>query len=152
MYGASPKGTANQLTSGVLTKLRIITRNSLGLGTPSDPITLTPASRPGAPGAVIVTSYGDPDSGDFLDLAWDMPIDTGSNDKFTVPLTKYMLEVDEHFGLGFVPLIEFDADLDGPFAPTMAYRHQNLILGHAYSYRVKAKNLMGYGVYSSIAQ
>jgi len=148
MYGALPKGKANQLTSGVLTKLRIVTRNSLGYGTPSDPITLTPASRPGPPGAVMVTAYG----GDWLDLAWSMPTDTGSNNAVTVPLTKYMLEVDEHFGLGFVPLIEFDAELDGPFTPTMTYRHQNLILGHAYSYQVKAQNLMGYGVYSSIAQ
>lgn len=33
----------------------------------------------------------------------------------------------------------------------MAYKHENLINGHAYTYRVKAENLMGYGVYSSIA-
>jgi hypothetical protein len=63
-----------------------------------------------------------------------------------------MLEVDEQFGLGFVALYEFDPELDQPFTLTMTYRHQNLILGHGYQYRVMAKNLMGYGVYSSIAQ
>jgi hypothetical protein len=83
---------------------------------------------------VIVTAYG----GDWLALAWAMPTDTGANDAVNVPLSKYMLEVDEQFGIGFVPLFEFDAELDGPFTPTMTYLHQNLILGHGYRYRVKA--------------
>jgi len=55
MYGTTPKGTAGGLTSGILTKLRIVARNAQGYGVPSAPITLTPASRPGSPGAVIVT-------------------------------------------------------------------------------------------------
>jgi len=63
-----------------------------------------------------------------------------------------MLEVDENFGLGFVPLMEWEAEQDGPFSGTMTYLHQNLILGHAYTYRVKGENLMGYGLYSPIAQ
>lgn len=56
------------------------------------------------------------------------------------------------FGQGFVPLIVFDASIDGPFPSTMTFTHSNLILGHGYQYRVMASNLMGYGAYSSIAQ
>ncbi len=107
MYGAQTKGTANGLTGGSLTKLRLVARNSLlSYGVPSQPIELTPASRPGPPGPALVTEYG----GDWLALAWTAPTDTGANDPSTVPLTRYMLEVDEHFGLGFVPLIEFEAE------------------------------------------
>ena len=107
MYGAQTKGTANGLTGGSLTKLRLVARNSLpGYGVPSQPIELTPASRPGPPGAVLVSLYG----GDWLALYWAAPSDSGANDPSTVPLTRYMLEVDEHFGLGFVPLIEFEAE------------------------------------------
>lgn len=106
MFGAQTKGTANGLTGGTLTKLRLVARNSLGYGVPSQPIELTPASRPGPPGAVLVSLYG----GDWLALEWTAPEDTGANDPSTVPLTRYMLEVDEHFGLGFVPLIEFEAE------------------------------------------
>ena len=32
---------------------------------------------------------------------------------------------------------------------TNTYSHQNLILGHAYTYGVKAANFLGYGTYSS---
>lgn len=107
MYGAQTKGTANGLTGGSLTKLRLVARNSLtGYGVPSQPIELTPASRPGPPGAVLVSLYG----GDWLALYWAAPSDSGANDPSTVPLTRYMLEVDEHFGLGFVPLIEFETE------------------------------------------
>lgn len=129
-------------------KLRIVARNSLGYGNPSEPIELVPSTRPSAPGPVLVTTYG----GDYLELQWAAPTDTGANDALTLPLTRYMLEVDEQFGQGFVTLFEFDADIDGPFASVMAFTHSNLILGHPYQYRVKAENLMGYGVYSSIAQ
>lgn len=95
-----------------------------------------------------MTKYG----GDYLDLQWTAPLDTGAGDNTKVSLTKYMLEVDEQFGLGFVPLVEFDASIEGPLSSVMTYTHSNLILGHPYQYRVKAENLMGYGVYSSIAQ
>ena len=66
MFGALTKGTAKELTGGALTKLRLVARNSLGYGVPSELIQLTPASRPGPPGPVIVTEWG----GDWLALAW----------------------------------------------------------------------------------
>lgn len=55
MFGATPKGTAKGLTGGALTSLRIVARNSLGYGVPSQAIVLTPASLPGPPGPVLVT-------------------------------------------------------------------------------------------------
>lgn len=54
-------------------------------GTPSEAITLTPASLPSAPGPVLTTEYG----GDWLALSWTAPTDTGGNDAITVPLTRY---------------------------------------------------------------
>lgn len=148
VIGASTVGTVSSLVSGYPVKLRLVARNSLGYGNPSDSIELVPSSRPSAPGPVQVTNYG----GDYLDLEWAAPLDTGANDATTLPLLKYMLEVDEQFGQGFVSLFEFDADVEGPFPSVMIYTHSNLILGHPYRYRVMAQNLMGYGTYSSIAQ
>jgi hypothetical protein len=148
VVGANTVGTVSSLVSGQSVKLRIVARNSLGYGNPSEPIELVPSRRPSAPGPVQVTTYG----GDYLELQWAAPLDTGANDDTTLPLMKYMLEVDEQFGQGFVSLFEFDAELEGPFASVMVYTHSNLILGHPYRYRVMAQNLMGYGEYSSIAQ
>ena len=148
MNGVLTGGTVSQLTAGTAIQVRVVASNSLGFGNPSLPITLTPASLPSAPGPVLVTQYG----GNFLVLSWTAPTDTGANDATTVTLTGYQLEVDEGFGLGFVALLDLDSVLDGPFGSTLTYTHTNLILGHAYSYQVKARNLMGYGAYSSIAQ
>ncbi len=149
MNGANTGGTISQLVAGEPIKLRIVARNHLGYGTPSKEITLTPAKKPSAPGPVLVPPEPHAYGGDYLVLTWTAPTDTGANDNTKIALTKYMLEVDEQFGLGFVPLVEFDASIDGPFSATMTYTHTNLILGHPYQYRVKAENLMGYGAYSA---
>jgi len=52
----------------------------------------------------------------------------------------YKLEVDEGFGAGFQTLVEQTG---------LTYIHQNVIFAHMYTYRVSAKNAMGYGVISS---
>ena len=69
-----------------------------------------------------------------------MPLDTGINDQ-SLAIMSYELQVDEGFGSGFVPLTDYGYT-------GLTFRHRNLILGHKYTYRVKAANLMGYGVLS----
>lgn len=49
--------------------------------------------------------------------------------------------MDEGFGNGFEQLIE---------QTTTTFTHSNLILGHSYTYRVKASNFLGYGAYSTL--
>ena len=85
MNGAHTGGAVNSLTAGVLAQLRIVAMNSLGYGTPSQSIQLTPAALPSAPGSIIVTAYG----GDYLALSWTSPTDTGASDSSTISLTKY---------------------------------------------------------------
>lgn len=85
MNGPLTGGMVSGLASGTLTKVRLVASNSLGYGTPSEPITLTPAVRPSAPGPVLATKFGS----DWLDLTWISPTDTGANDATTVPLTYY---------------------------------------------------------------
>jgi hypothetical protein len=114
---------------------------------------LTPASLPNGP-ADISVAYG---ADGTLTLTWDVPTDTGGGEGYTgsessiaASTLKYMLEVDEGFHNG--------TSLDGYVALTstgssnphtaVTYTHANLIMGHTYTYRVKAQNLMGYGAYN----
>lgn len=57
-----------------------------------------------------------------------------------MPILTYIVEVDEGFGSGFTTLSE---------QASTYYSHLNLILGHSYTYRVKASNALGYGAYST---
>lgn len=50
--------------------------------------------------------------------------------------------MDEGFGNGLVPLTQ-----SGYTA--LEFKHESLILGHTYKYRVRAENLMGFGTLSS---
>lgn len=65
----------------------------------------------------------------YLLLQWTVPLDTGIYDS-TLPITSYELQVDEGFGSGFIPLTEDYTSLQ--------YKHESLILGHIYTYRVRA--------------
>lgn len=53
----------------------------------------------------------------------------------------YELQVDEGFGMGFVPVISQYSYL--------SYNHSGLLLGHTYTYKIRAENLMGFGELSS---
>jgi len=144
------------VVAGQSVSLRVLARNSLNIGEPSDRITLVPAALPIAPAAIRVT-YGQDGS---LALDWDASADTGGGDAIAIaPATVYyMLEVDEGFYEGaaagggaatvFTPLTSNDPT--GLVKHTaLTFTHTNLIVGHAYHYRVKAANLMGYGLYSA---
>ena len=89
-------------------------------------------------------------------MDWDVPVDTGGGDAIAVdPSTiVYRFEVDEGFHESsnldnFVPLTGYDPERRSIDTATV-YKHENLVPGHVYSYRVKAENLMGYGEYSSV--
>lgn len=132
-------GVASGLPAGSQVQLRVTGLNAIAqnVGIPSETITLTPSSLPGPSTYIQVDTY----SASALLLSWDVPANTGANDMVTVPILDYQLEVDEGFGSGFVRANE-DSHL------TTSFLHQNLIQGHAYTYRIKAMNLMGYGAYS----
>jgi hypothetical protein len=124
---------------GQLTDLRIVAINAKGAGYPSDVVQYTPSALPSASQLIDVnedTGYGP----SHLLLEWTVPLDTGADDSTTVPITHYELQVDEGFGNGFVPLT-FDY-------PYLTYKHESLILGHRYAYRIRAQNLMGFGTLS----
>ena len=123
--------------------------NSLGAGEPSERIELIPAALPSGSTAIRV-SYGLDGS---LTLDWDVPLDTGGDDQSSIPAADlyYMLEVDEGFYEApnsvdnFTPL----TSIEGAEQHTAtSFTHSDLIVGHVYTYRVKAANLMGYGAYS----
>lgn len=132
-------GVANGLTAGQLVQLRVTALNAIppNTGIPSEPISLTPSALPSAPTFIKVDVYG----AHSLLLSWNVPANTGANDSVIVPITDYSLEVDEGFGSGFVRITET------PHITTQ-FLHESLIQGHLYSYRIKAKNLMGFGDYS----
>jgi hypothetical protein len=144
-------GAAPYFLPGRAVSLRLRARNLLGLGEPSARITLYPAALPSAP-AEVRTTYG---ADGTLTLDWDIPLLTGGGDQSAVaPATLvYRLEVDEGFqdasGAAdpWVALTSKDPDGLDPHSPT-SFTHGNLLVGHAYKYRVKAANLMGYGPYS----
>jgi hypothetical protein len=129
--------------------LRVVALNALGTGEPSERIVLIPAALPSASPEIRV-SYGLDGS---LTLDWDVPLDTGGGDQTSIPAEDlyYMLEVDEGFYEAansednFHPL----TSIEGAEQHTVTmFTHSDLIVGHVYTYRVKAANLMGYGAYS----
>jgi hypothetical protein len=142
---------SNVLIPGQAGSLRVVPYNALGQGEPSDPIQLVPAALPTPPAVIRVTYHRE----GYLTLDWDVPVDTGGGDSVAVdPSTiVYRLEVDEGFHESssldnFVPLTGYDPErrtIDN----ALVYVHYNLVPGHVYSYRIKAENLMGYGLYSS---
>ena len=144
-------GATPYVVPGQAVSLRVVARNLLGLGKPSDRTTLDPAALPSGPEAVRVT-YG---ADGTLTLDWDVPADTGGGDQVAIDPASlvYMLEVDEGFQDGstgserFVPLTSADPEGLNPYT-AIVFTHESLIVGHTYTYRVKAQNLMGYGAYS----
>ena len=112
---------------------------------------MDPAALPSPPAEVRVSHGAD----GSLTLDWDVPLDTGGGDQVAISASSlvYMLEVDEGFQDAapavdsFVALTSADPEGLNLYTAT-AFTHQNLIVGHTYTYRVKAKNLMGYGGYS----
>ena len=110
--------------------------NALGYGTVSGTLSLTPGVLPTAPATPTLSSYG----ADYLTLAWTVPANTGYGDT-TLAILAYQLEVNDGFTGSYQTLAEQTA---------LTYLHQSLIVGHTYQYRIKAKNYLGYGAYSTV--
>jgi hypothetical protein len=79
-------GVASGLPAGELVSLRVTAINTLGLGSPSDPITLTASSLPNASTYINVVEYR---SANSLQLSWDVPLNTGANNNSKVPILSY---------------------------------------------------------------
>lgn len=151
------------MVPGQVIALRVVAVNANGDGEPSDSIDLIPSALPSGPAGIYVT-YNDDGS---LTLDWDVPADTGGGDQAYVdPSTLYYsFEVNEGFyaevddAENFDPLTSVGAE-DGAWHTIgdqssfdlfylTQYTHTDLIVGHTYTYRVKARNLMGWGAYSA---
>jgi len=76
---ASGAATA-YVVAGQSVSLRVLARNALSVGEPSDRITLVPAALPSAPAAIRV-AYGQDGS---LALDWDASADTGGGDAIAI--------------------------------------------------------------------
>jgi hypothetical protein len=111
-------GVASGLPAGQLVDLRVTALNAISpnVGVPSEKVSLTPSSLPGASTFIKVDVYG-PHS---LLLSWDVPSNTGANDSSTLAITDYALEVNEGFGSGFVRITEMPHT-------ALQYLHENLI-------------------------
>lgn len=124
--------------------------NSNGDGEASDPIELIPAALPSADETITV-AYNDDGS---LTLDWTVPLDTGGGDQVLIdPATLYYsFEVNEGFyadpdaAASFDPLTSKEGE--DPYFLTQ-FTHSDLIVGHVYTYRVMAANLMGWGLHSA---
>jgi hypothetical protein len=125
------------LPGGVEVELRVVAQNENGWGVPSHIVKFTPAALPEAPTSISVVEY----FATALKLQWTVPLDTGAGDQ-TLKIETYELQVDEGFGNGFVPLTQ-----DG--YTELTFKHEALITGHTYVYRVRSKNIMGFGAVSS---
>jgi len=82
-----------------MTELRVVPLNAIGRGQPSDSVFLTSAALPSASLNISVSEFGE----SYLVLEWTVPLNTGIGDQ-SLPIISYELQVDEGFGVGFVPI------------------------------------------------
>ena len=120
---------------GTTQEYHVIAVNSIGDGTASDSVVLQPGVLPTAPASISVLSYGET----FIDIGWTIPSNTGYGDT-SCPILSYALELNDGFSGSFVTLTTTTA---------LHYRHESLILGHAYQYQVKSSNFLGFGAYTT---
>ena len=77
-------GVASGLAPGQLVDLRVfaVNENGDGVSDPSETITLTPSALPDGSMDIVVDEY----SGNYLDLSWNVPPDTGATG---IPILSY---------------------------------------------------------------
>ena len=124
------------LTPNEVYEVAVVTTNDSGESV-SDTLSLTPATLPGAPASITIT----PDAQSQLLIEYTKPADTGIGDQ-TIAIDAYLIEVDLGYGDGFMTLTELTSITS---STPVSYTHTGLIAGHTMTYRVSAKNMLGYG-------
>ncbi len=131
--GKSTTYTVTGLASGQTYEFRVRAVNSIGPGAESQPESIAPATVPGAPRNLTLTS-GD----QYMMLIWERPADNGG-----LPITGYeysQKEEDGSFG-SWIPI-----DESGPRETNeTSYTVTGLKNGTIYSFRVRAVNEVGPG-------
>ena len=131
--GKSTSYTATGLTNGETYKFRVRAVNSVGPGAESKPASAVPATVPGAPRNLTLTS-----GSQYMTLIWERPADNGG-----LPITGYEYSQKEEDG-SFGEWTPIDNSAPGEANDT-TYAVTGLKNGTIYSFRVRAVNTIGPG-------
>jgi hypothetical protein len=125
--------TLSGLINGTAHSIRVAAVNSVGRGSYSSSVSVTPATVPGAPTALAATS----DTDSAVPLAWTAPSSNGG-----ASITSYVVEWTPSGG---------SASTVNTGSATASYTKTGLTNGTEYSFRVAAVNSAGQGAWSSSA-
>ena len=131
--GKSTSYTVTGLTNGETYRFRVRAVNSVGPGAESKPARATPATVPGAPRNLTLTS-----GSQYMMLIWERPADNGG-----LPITGYEYSQKEEDG-SFGEWTSIDNSAHGEANDT-TYAVTGLKNGTIYSFRVRAVNAIGPG-------
>ena len=131
--GKSTSYTVTGLTNGETYEFRVRAVNSVGPGAESKPASAVPATVPGAPRNLTLTS-----GSQYMTLIWERPADNGG-----LPITGYEYSQKEEDG-SFGEWTPIDNSAPGEANDT-TYAVTGLKNGTIYSFRVRAVNTIGPG-------
>ena len=131
--GKTTSYTVTGLTNGETYRFRVRAVNSVGPGAESKPARATPATVPGAPRNLTLTS-----GSQYMMLIWERPADNGG-----LPITGYEYSQKEEDG-SFGEWTSIDNSAHGEANDT-TYAVTGLKNGTIYSFRVRAVNAIGPG-------
>ena len=138
--GKSTSYTVTGLTNGETYEFRVRAVNSVGPGAESKPARATPATVPGAPRNLTLTS-----GSQYMMLIWERPADNGG-----LPITGYEYSQKEEDG-SFGEWTPIDNSAPGDANET-SYTVTGLTNGETYEFRVRAVNSVGPGAESKPAR
>ena len=131
--GKSTSYTVTGLTNGETYRFRVRAVNSVGPGAESKPARATPATVPGAPRNLTLTS-----GSQYMMLIWERPADNGG-----LPITGYeYIQKEEDGSFGTWTAIDNSASGE---ANDTSYAVTDLKNGTIYSFMVRAVNALGPG-------
>ena len=132
------------ITPGTTLRLRMRVQNVIGYLSYSNILYIQFAEVPAAPDApTLVDRNGgsDGETSPFITMRWAVPSDNGDS-----PILGFKVEIAENFG-------SWTIGYDGGSNPTMLeWKFEELTAGSPYSFRVYARNNIGYSVASSSIQ
>jgi hypothetical protein len=127
------------LTNGTLYYFRVSGINSVGTGTPSNVISLTPSTIPGV--SVIISSVSCDNQ--QVSVTWAPPTNTGGS-----PILSYNLQYSTSLTGPWLPT-PTPYSVAAPTTPTISYTFTGLTNGTQYYFQVAAVNVIGPGPYSA---